>query len=1552
MFDRFFKKDDLRVLGWAQNVLDKVCSPGLLPVFLNKDTDDFKSFWGAFSHLFALVVIYARQYNEIDINKILFDIFIKERGLITDTITSEEQMKYLFNNYVGEYRKRGRMDIVSKEGMILGELLRLIRYQNLDEFIFALLQPKDSGWTLGHSSPTWNRTDTVLNVVKGYEDSESVLDLNKYPLINPTGVLLQDDISNEGLLIQVMTFVGDTATGISSEEDKSKLLIIDEDLAYQISFKIKTTSVENQNLYFGVQVFDSLQRPLSCIETIGTIESNSFVPDDKKIQLISSDLFYEFRATISKKNRSFVDKVNLNFLNGRGLRLVGGVKYLSLVLIQDRSLPTTANVSVYDIKIKPIYLPFTQGYLGEKNVIASYYRNNSYSSNTTVNEFIDTFLVSYRNIFASEAIVSMKQANILFKVFSERREYVKEATIVVANQTLMTDINGEAEIVLYPGDYSYDVQKENFIPIDGAILSVEEGSENIQVEFVLLKGSLYKRKVTFAVKDDLNRPVVNAIVNFNGETLPTANDGTVVFFAFPELYPYTVKKDRYFPVDKSVLVRDDMVENVVLAFIPIFTVTFIVKNSGNPIQGASVSFNKTKVITDINGQAVFREIPKGNYPYTIEKIDWLPVNNTLAVVDKDEIVNVIFNPVPTYNVIFSTFGQAYNGVKTPLPGVTVTFAGATKISDSLGKVSFIVKQGNYNYSASKAEHKSTSGSLFVNQDTNQDLFLLENVYNAIFVVTGVGKKPLSDVTIRLNDGTSKITGDDGRAIFELPNGSFTYNTTIAEYKPIQGTFAIAGADETIPLTLEQILYKATFNVREENLISVGANVQITGSTAKLTDGVGQVVFDLPKGSYNWICSKSIYVTQNGSIDINSAPASKDINLIRKTSEVTFIVSDDLGSYVEGATITCNNQTKITNSLGIVKYTLAIGNYEWSASRLPDYQSITGTVAVVETDQTVNVLLSNKTYNVTFYVTDEDRSPIQGASIYTSLGSGSTNSNGQYTFSDIKNSTSFDWRATASGYSEETGSGGVNSRDVTINVTLRIMTSQFNINVMKDGSPSNANISWKVYKANGSLYTSGSGGTATGPSNGSISYSASDNECITKSGESSMSSQSATLYLYKALIVTHNSRSTNFTCTSSYLTEWAGNDFKVEGRGPSTLYFSFEGTSSATAIKQWPVSFGLYGSNCFASTSISSVVSGTPQILSGIVGWFKNCSNLRNFPSGVFDDVAGSDATGCFKNSGLSSLNDGTFGSRNLNRFSEVCRGCSGLTSINGSPFADGGGFDSAFRECSSLSSISGAMFNNCTGGYVDDMFYTFAGTAISSFPSGLLSGMRQANMFRGFALDCTNLRSIPANFLVGTVATNLQDMFYGCTQLSSIGTKALGIYPITMVGTFKNCSSLRDITNAVTYGGQVASFSMCFENSGVTTIPAKFFGGQDNCRSWNACFRNCKSLYRMDVASSFPPILKVFEFCDSMQDLSDMFNGCSSFVGGMGSGGLTWEGSWASTGTNFTRMFAGCSSLGDMPFSVGGKPMYSAVSAGVSHSGCFSGCTRVSDYSRIPADWK
>ena len=1580
VFKRFFEKNDPAVLAWADNVLSKISGTGILPTFIKKDSEDFQVFWGSICHLFALVVIYSRQYNQIDTNKILFELFIENRGLVTNEITTLEQMQYLFDNYVNEYRKRGRMDIVSKEGVILGELLRLIQYGELDEFIFALLMPRDTGWTLGYSSPTWNRTDTVLNISKGYEMTESVTDLSKYPLINPTGVVIVNDTDNDGNPIKVMSFVGNTLTGISSAEDKSKLLTISEDLAYQIQFKIKVSSTTDQKIHFGVQTYDELQRPISCVEAFtisgqSPIESNNFVKNidggTGNLNFPIPNIYYQCTGTISKVNRSFSEEVKLNFPYGRGLKFQTGAKYLGLELTQDRTTVTNAisGIYIYDIKIKPIYLPFNQGYLGEKNVIASYFKNNSLSSNNTVKQFIETYLISYKNIFGGSEIFKNELVLVRFKVFSDRGVYIQGASISINNETLTTDINGEASMQLYPGDYLMSVDKDKFIPIVDQLQSVFEQEE--QIIYIPLQGELYERKITFAVRDENNLPVAGANITFNGKFATTGSDGTAVFYAYPDLYPYTVEKDKYYKVEKSILVQDDMIEEVTLQLIPIYTLTFIVKHGDNPVPDAIVTIGGKTAQTDNTGTAIIRDLLGGTYKYSVEKKDWLPVSETITV-NADNTINVALNPIPTYNIIFLV--NDYNvttGEKTPLNGATISYAGITKVTGSDGTASFIVKEGSYDYTVSYTNHVTQSGTYTAVADDTKIIDLPQNQHKTTIKVLGAGGVTLRGATIQIGNQTL-VTGSDGTAVFNLTNGNYTYKVNYTEYHEKEGDFAVNNADQIITVDLDQKTYAVTFTVRQEGAISSGATVTL-GSDSQLTDNLGQAVFYIPVSTipYSWTVSKTDYVTQSGSIDMTGTPISREINLVRKTSVVTFYVTDDNRSAVSGATVVVAGQTRSTGANGRIEFTIAVGSYDYTVSKLPDYQEQSGNVRVTENDQTVNVVLSNKVYNIIVTVKSPKNRNISGASVSISGKSGSTNSSGQVTLTNFKNGT-YSLSVNSSGYNTHTENVTVSGSDAYITVTLTYILDSGTITVYKEGSVLvNQSVSIEIYDRHGdyyntlSQYTNGYGRVSfSGPSGGTSYVSVNNSECVALEDVSVSNGGSRTLYLWKALILTFNNSTSTPSGLSSSDWDRNGNDVRCcpgaknnpSSVSSSRLTISCSGMTRLISIKQWPTSFSITGSsgsvagsgsygvfkNC---TGLTSIASGSPHIYGGVIEWFMGCTSLQSIPSGLFLNMTGNAATEAFRGcTSLISTSTGPLVPLGTVYHTSMFRECSKLTTIGDSIFGQGGGtddFHAVFMDCTAYTNSSGfqstdSPFKRSTNAIY--MQWTFANC--SNLSTASLLWFRYCTKVQSFEScfeSCTNLRTYSmAMFAWSTSLTRMKGTFYNCIYLSA--PDAGVSQSVTIIDyIFGNCKSVFNLDQFdLSYHTNLQSAAHAFEGSGVEKTSYRLFRGCNRLTNLTGAFKNCTNLKSFGYNGYYTPnpttgvgptevhISYMFEDTAFYSvnypalDCTEMFLGCSNLQAGTSSIGGYLVALWVSNGkgigkVKLDRMFYGCSNLNEIP---------------------------------------
>lgn len=1498
VFKRFFEENDPAVMEWAENVLEKVSSPGILPTFIKKDGEDFKAYWETVCHIFALVVLYAKQYNEIDTNKILFELFIENRGLVTDEVDTLEQMQYLFDNYVKEYRKRGTLDIVNKEGTILGELLRLIRYKSEEEFIFALLMSRDTGWTMGYSSPTWNRTDTVLNVTKGYETTTNVTDLNAYPLVNPTGVVIVDDVDNDGNPIKAMTFVGNSLVGISSAEDKSKLLPVSENMTYQISFKVKTSSVNNQNLKFGVEVYGKGKQVMTCKESYGEAESISFVSNDGALSLPFAGVYYECRGILSRKDRAYASPVALNFPNGRGLQMKEGTSYLSLFLIQDRSAASN-NVYIYDIKIKPIFLPFYQGNLGEKDVIAAYYKNNSLVSDTGIKDFSEEYLLSYKNVLKENEIQPLKEKKVIFKVVSDRGGYIESATISILDETLTTDINGEASISLYPGDYSIDVRKNLFTDIEDKLFQVLEDGEEIQVEYILMQGEVYERKVTFIVRDEQSRPISGAQVVFNGEFKYTDSSGNAIFNAFPGLYPYTVSKEDYYTVSKNINVQDDQSEPVELVLIPLYNLTFNVTNSSTgAVEGANVTLvakersAEDKILysesrrTGSNGKAVFSNLLGGDYTYMVEKQNWIPVNGEVTV-DRDKEVPVSFNPMPTYNMTFTVNDyNTFTEEKAPLKGATVSFAGLTKTTDDNGQVSFEgVLGGKYTYDIRYDNNYQrvyvTDYEFYGNANLVIDLKRL--TYKTTIKVVGEGGSTLENAKVVINETHNYTQKDSSGIVLDLPNGSYNVVASYTEYNDKKQTFTVNNAAQTVIIDMSQVLYDLTFIVTEDNgVVSNGTRVVLNNGEQSGVTSNGQVKFSVSRKQYNWVASKEYYNDQVGTVQPNELPRTVNVALQRKEVRVQFYVyNSDTGASIQGATVKPEGlSSQTTGQNGTTTFLMQMGKtYECEVS-VYDYQPATHTVTVdSESMPQQRVGISNKTYSA--HITVKSRNGYNINRAYVTYGgkSGYTNYSGQLTLTGIQSGT-YNAMASADNYESQTKNNvSIQGSDTYIDFILDYKLTTTYIYLRKENVlQTYASVSVRTTAPDGSTYsnateqTNGSGRvTVSSPSGGYVYASASDSQCVSTGEEiTDAGGSSIYLYLWKALIVTY-SGSPQTPSVSSGVYEIVGSEVRVQGgsrntSNPSTVKANFKNHTRVTAIKQWPQSFSIQGSTgtynvndtggnpgaFMGCTSLSSIATNTiPSISGGVISWFRGCTSLRSIPQGLFTKMTGNSAAGAFYGSGVTSLPSGQLVPTSCIYHSSMFRECKSLTSCVGNgTFGRGGGtedFHAVFYECTNLKNIGGLQsfdspFSNSTNAQY--MMYTFGRSGVTELPIVLFKSCTNVVSFEGCFEGCNSLRIwTMAMFGFSSKLKNMNSTFENCQYIYiNFENDPLPSGVTTAINMFKNCKNIYSIVDLNIKNGSLQNASGMFEGSGVQQVPANFFNGMTTLTNLRRCFANCTSL--------------------------------------------------------------------------------------------------------------
>lgn len=359
---------------------------------INKSDRDFLDYFGTTTHLFAIIVRYARKFRDILSEPILLSKFIEGRGLAATNNDSIVDSTYILKNIIDEYRKRGT-ERVSGTNTVDGELLRMINYIEPEEFIFALSKKEKFGWCLGESSPSWFQTQGFVNLIKGYEYSEGITDIEKYPL-TPNGTITKINDAQKGVFVFRLSSYSGVDCGLKYIAGDSYFIKVNPSIDYEISFWVKVASGNGENIKFGVSVFDGNGNEITLRSINNGTYTNYFSGSGSKNMVPNK--WYWFRGVLHKKDTQLTNQNNLNFKGGKGLLMDGDVKFIVPNIYVDGTI-STQTTYLTDIKIRPLNLPISQGILGIKNIIISYLKNSGQYTSEELEEIIKTKLIPYNS---------------------------------------------------------------------------------------------------------------------------------------------------------------------------------------------------------------------------------------------------------------------------------------------------------------------------------------------------------------------------------------------------------------------------------------------------------------------------------------------------------------------------------------------------------------------------------------------------------------------------------------------------------------------------------------------------------------------------------------------------------------------------------------------------------------------------------------------------------------------------------------------------------------------------------------------------------------------------------------------------------------------------------------------------------------------------------------------------------------------------------------------------------------------------------------------------
>ncbi|GEM_PF-332317 len=303
-------------------------------------------------------------------------------------------------------------------------------------------------------------------------------------------------------------------------------------------------------------------------------------------------------------------------------------------------------------------------------------------------------------------------------------------------------------------------------------------------------------------------------------------------------------------------------------------------------------------------------------------------------------------------------------------------------------------------------------------------------------------------------------------------------------------------------------------------------------------------------------------------------------------------------------------------------------------------------------------------------------------------------------------------------------------------------------------------------------------------------------------------------------------------------------------------------------------------NCQALTTLPPRLFQDCTKLQNLSEAFRQCSNLESVPDDLLSYSPGltnadSMFNGCSK---LSTVNL-KFPST-LKAIYNMFNGCSSLTSVNADIFADCEdvtNIDNMFLHCSSLSTIDSDIFKACVN--VTSASQVFAGCKkLTTLPEGLFrNNIHIANFYNAFA-NCDTLTSVPEDlFRYNTEVTNFQGVLCVCPALTTIPAGLFRYNPsvISFYSAF-NQSGLTSIPADLFYYNPVASdFKYAFAETKITSVPARLWNPEANAvQSIDYVFINCKQLITIEGnvfngLSKIEHVREIFEHCIKLTNIPD-----------------------------------------------------------------------------------
>ncbi len=436
IFNDYFTYLDIDVLNWAINVLEKLYKPGMIPAYITRYNDtvldkDFINFWKSVTIFFSYLVQYARVFENFTTKPELCVKYLENAGTYVCGDETLDELLYLIANRLRDRAKRGTLGMILPGGGIRytadstmytvdttgqptadstllrstsqfvpdGELLRLICYSPNDYFKLAVPTSKFNSWCVGNSSPMYRSDTKRIDMNLGYENSQDVLSLTPYPLLQSSFCSIVSDSGKS--VLQINAVPTTQKAGIGDGTAVAKAIVVDPGLNYEITFQVRQPSL-NTYLTFGAIGMDALGNIISLKSIVTGANTQNFFSN---VSMAKNDRYYFVRGIIYNSSQALLSATNAktNLGIGANLQFPSTVKKIIPYIILDNNTGGTSTAMyLWNVKVNQTGQAYSRCFINNKNFIdITLKNNNAMRTNKQIDAIMRKYLLSYNSSFKS-----------------------------------------------------------------------------------------------------------------------------------------------------------------------------------------------------------------------------------------------------------------------------------------------------------------------------------------------------------------------------------------------------------------------------------------------------------------------------------------------------------------------------------------------------------------------------------------------------------------------------------------------------------------------------------------------------------------------------------------------------------------------------------------------------------------------------------------------------------------------------------------------------------------------------------------------------------------------------------------------------------------------------------------------------------------------------------------------------------------------------------------------------------------------------------------------